>query len=241
MRIVHKYGGTSMGDDRLLQAAAARVAALARQGHQMMVVVSARGDTTDRLAEEARRIHPGVRGRELDAYLATGEQQAAALMAMALEALGCEAVSFTGARAGIRTDGNFGNAAILSVDPGPIEQALEAGKVAVVAGFQGVSPCGAITTLGRGGSDTTAVALAASFRADLCRIYKDVDGIYDRDPHRFPRARRFDSIGYGQMLDLIAKGAQVLHGPGVELARRHGIRLEVRSAFTDEPGTLVFG
>ena len=175
----------------------------------------------------------------MDAYLAAGEQMSAALMAMTIGALGHPAVSLTGAQAGIRTDSIHGNARILSVDCDRIRRELAAGKIVVVAGFQGLDGEGDTTTLGRGGSDTTAVALAAWLKAEVCQIFTDVDGIYDRDPRIYPDARRFGRIGYGPMLALIENGAQVLHDRSVELARSHGIRLEVLSAFTGEPGTIV--
>ena len=239
MRIVQKYGGTSIGNGELLQQAASRAARLARQGTQVVVVVSAQGDTTDCLIEKARQINRRGSGREMDAYLATGEQMSAALMAMAIGAQGCPAISLTGAQAGIKTDSVHGNAAILSVDPQRITQELAEGKVVVVAGFQGVSENGDITTLGRGGSDTTAVALAAYLKADVCQIFTDVDGIYDRDPRQYPDALRFGRISYGKMLRLIENGAQVLHDRSVKLAQAHGITVEVLSAFTGAPGTLV--
>lgn len=239
MRIVQKYGGTSIGDTQRLQAAAERVAGLNRQGAQVVVVVSAQGDTTDEMIEKAATINRRGAAREMDAYLATGEQMSAALMAMAIGALGCSAVSLTGAQAGIRTDSVYGNARIRNVDTARIEQELSAGKVVVVAGFQGISDSGDITTLGRGGSDTTAVALAAYLKADMCQIFTDVDGVYDRDPSRYADAIRFGRIGYEKMLRLTENGAQVLHDRSVELARAHGIRVEVLSAFTGTPGTIV--
>lgn len=239
MLLVQKYGGTSLeGRDRIL-AAAHRVAALARQGHNLIVVVSAQGDTTDWLLSKAHEINSQPSPRELDACLAVGEQLSAALLAMALEGLGVEAVSFTGSQAGIHTDSQHGNAWIKFIDPRPIRQALLQGKVVIVAGFQGIDSLGNITTLGRGGSDTTAVALAAWLHGDKCQIFTDVDGIYDRDPRRFPDTVRFSRIGYGEMLSLIAGGAQVLHERCVLLAREAGIPIEVRSAFTEGPGTLV--
>lgn len=241
MLIVEKYGGTSLGTGERMLAAAERVAGLARMGHEMVVVVSAQGDTTDRLEALARATNPNAPAREMDACLAVGEQLSAARMAMALASLGVEAVSFTGAQAGIHTDGQFGNANILSVHPEAVLAALAEGKVAVVAGFQGVDARGNITTLGRGGSDTTAVALAAALGAEECRIYTDVDGVYDHDPRKYPDATRLDRIGYDAMLALIARGAQVLHDRSVLLAKEKGIVIQVRSAFTDTPGTTVGG
>jgi len=239
MRIVQKYGGTSIGDCRRMQQAAMRVAQLARQGMQVVVVVSAQGDTTDAMIEKAVQVNRRGSNREMDAYLASGEQMSAALMAMAIGALGCAAVSLTGAQAGIMTNATYGNAVIRQVDTSRIERELAAGKVVVVAGFQGVCENGDITTLGRGGSDTTAVALAAFLKADLCQIFTDVDGVYDRDPRCHPDALRFGRISYENMLRLIENGAQVLHDRSVILAREHGIAVEVLSAFTGAPGTIV--
>ena len=239
MRIVQKYGGTSLADVQRIQAAARRVAGLAGQGHQVIVVVSAQGDTTDELIEKATQVNRRGSAREMDACLAAGEQMSAALMAMAVGVLGLPAVSLTGAQAGIATDGIHGNARITNIDTHRIESELEGGKVVVVAGFQGVDAEGDITTLGRGGSDTTAVALAAFLKADKCQIFTDVDGIYDRDPRLFPDATRFGQISYEKMLALIENGAQVLHDRSVEFAQAYGIRVEVLSAFTGEPGTIV--
>lgn len=241
MRIVQKYGGTSIGDCGRLQNAARRVADLNRQGAQVVVVVSAQGDTTDELIEKAAQVNRRGSMREMDAYLSAGEQMSAGLMAMAIGALGCPAVSLTGAQAGIRTDPVYGNARIRNVDVSRIERELAAGKVVVVAGFQGVADNGDTTTLGRGGSDTTAVALAAYLKADLCQIFTDVDGVYDRDPRFYPDAVRFGRISYEKMLRLIENGAQVLHDRSVELAREHAIAVEVLSAFTGSPGTIVSG
>ena len=239
MLIVQKYGGTSLGDGERVLAAARRVAALHRQGHRMVVVVSAQGEMTDLLIEKALEVNPRGSAREMDAYLAAGEQMSAGLMAMALGALGVPAVSLTGRQAGICTDNIHGNARILDVDPSRIKRELDAGNVVVAAGFQGCGPGDDVTTLGRGGSDTTAVALAAYLKADRCQIFTDVDGIYDRDPRRHPDARRFARIDYGSMLRLIENGAQVLHDRSVELARDHNIEVEVLSAFAETPGTMV--
>lgn len=239
MLIVQKYGGTSVADREKLLSAAERITALARQGHRVVVVVSAQGDTTDEMIRRASRVNRRGSSREMDAYLAAGEQMSAALMAMALGSLGYSAVSLTGPQAGIHTDGIHGNARILSVDCRRIRQELEAGRIVVVAGFQGLDDRGDITTLGRGGSDTSAVALAAWLKADRCQIFTDVDGIYDRDPRVYPDAHRFGRISYEKMLSLVENGAQVLHDRSVELARDHGIRIEVLSAFTGTPGTMV--
>ncbi len=239
MTIVQKYGGTSLADSEKIGRAARRMAGLRSQGARVVAVVSAQGDTTDVMIEKARRISRRPSARELDAYLAAGEQMSAGLMAMALEALDCPAVSLTGPQAGIHTDGSYGSARILDIDCRRLREELDRGRVVVVAGFQGMDSRGNITTLGRGGSDTTAVALAAWLNADLCQIYTDVDGIYDRDPRKDPGARRFSGISYADMLTLVDRGAQVLHRPSVELARDRGIRVEVLSSLTGAPGTVV--
>ena len=239
MRIVQKYGGTSLGDADKILAAARRVTGLARQGHQVLAVVSAQGQTTDELIAAAAAVNPHGQDREMDAYMAAGEQLSAGLMAMAIGALGFPAVSLTGWQAGLRTDGIHGNARILGLEGDRILRELECGKIVVVAGFQGIGPNGDITTLGRGGSDTTAVALAAFLKADVCQIFTDVDGVYDRDPRQYPQAHRFERLSYDRMLQLIDDGAQVLHDRSVELAKAHGITVEVLSAFTGTPGTLV--
>lgn len=239
MLLVQKYGGTSLADAGRIRAAARRASELSRQGNQMVIVVSAQGDTTDEMIRRASQLNRRRAAREMDAYLAAGEQMSAALMAMAIGAMGCPAVSLTGWQAGIHTDGNHANARILSVDTGRILRELEAGKIVVAAGFQGVAPDGDITTLGRGGSDTTAVALAAWLQADRCQIFTDVDGVYDRDPRLFPDARRFRKIRYDTMLALVENGAQVLHDRSVLMAKEKDIELEVLSAFTGQPGTIV--
>lgn len=239
MLIVQKYGGTSLGDTEKIRAAARRAAELAGAGHEIVIVVSAQGDTTDLLIEKAAKINKRRAAREMDAYLAAGEQMSAGLLAMAIGALGCGAVSLTGWQAGIRTDGNHGNAKITQIDTTRIRKELNAGKIVVVSGFQGIDEDGDITTLGRGGSDTSAVALAAYLQADRCQIFTDVDGIYDRDPRIFADAVRFDRISYDKMMALIENGAQVLHDRSVEFARDYGIRVEVLSALTAAPGTIV--
>ena len=241
MLIVQKYGGTSLEDAERIRAAANRVAALFQQGHKVVVVVSAQGDTTDLLIEKAADINRRGSSREMDAYLAAGEQMSAGLMAMAIGALGYPAVSLTGWQAGIETDGIHGNAQILEIRCDRILKELGSGKIVVVSGFQGLDADGDITTLGRGGSDTTAVALAAWLHADKCQIFTDVDGVYNRDPRLYPDATRFGRISYEKMLALVENGAQVLHNRSVECARKHGIVVEVLSAFTGSPGTLVGG
>ena len=239
MRIVQKYGGTSIADTEKVKAAAKRVTDLARQGNQVVVVVSAQGHTTDEMIAKALQVNRRGSAREMDAYLASGEQMSAGLLAMAIGAMGYPAVSLSGWQAGIQTDGFHGNAKILEIDTERILRELEKGRIVVVAGFQGADPEGDVTTLGRGGSDTTAVALAAWLEADKCQIFTDVDGVYDRDPRVYPDAVRFGRISYEKMLGLIENGAQVLHDRSVELAKERGIALEVLSAFTGEPGTIV--
>lgn len=239
MLIVQKYGGTSLGDTERVRAAARRVTGLARQGNSVVVVVSAQGDMTDMLIEKATQVNRRGAAREMDAYLAAGEQMSAGLMTMAVGAMGYPAVSLTGWQAGIKTDGIHGNARILDIDCQRIRKELDGGKIVVVAGFQGIDPEGDITTLGRGGSDTTAVALAAHLKADRCQIFTDVDGVYDRDPRIYSDATRFGRISYDKMMALIENGAQVLHDRSVEFAREYGIKVEVLSAFTGEPGTIV--
>ena len=239
MLIVQKYGGTSLADGEKILAAARRITRLAQQGAKVIVVVSAQGDTTDDLIAAAAAVNPRGSAREMDAYMAAGEQLSAGLMAMAIGSLGFPAVSLTGWQAGLETDGVHGNARITGLRGDRIQRELARGRIVVVAGFQGIGPGEDITTLGRGGSDTTAVALAAFLDADVCQIFTDVDGIYDRDPRRYPGATRFGRIGYDQMLRLIENGAQVLHDRSVELARDHGITLEVLSAFTGGPGTIL--
>ena len=239
MLVVQKYGGTSVADKDRILAAARRAVSLARQGMQVVLVVSAQGQFTDELIGKAQTVNARGSAREMDAYMAAGEQLSAGLMAMAIGSLGYPAVSLTGWQAGILTDDTHGNARIMGLQNDRIRRELEAGNIVVVAGFQGISPKGDITTLGRGGSDTTAVALAAFLKADVCQIFTDVDGIYDRDPRIHPDATRFGRIGYAPMLRLIANGAQVLHDRSVELAREYGITIEVLSAFTGLPGTLV--
>ena len=237
MLMVQKYGGTSLGDTTRIQGAARTVADLARQGIQVVVVVSAQGDTTDELLE--RLIVPKPSLREMDAYLASGEQQSAALMTMALQELGIPAVSLTGYQAGLLTDEAHGDARVKGLIHDRIQKELDRGNAVVVTGFQGVNAKGDITTLGRGGSDTTAVALAAFLHADRCMIYTDVDGIYDRDPRKYPQAIRYQTIGYDQMLKLARQGAQVLHDRCIELAKEHRVSIQVLSSFRPGAGTMV--
>ncbi len=239
MLVVQKYGGSSLANEDRIRAAARRITGLAQQGIQVVVVVSAQGDTTDSLIAKAKEVNQRGNQREMDAYLAAGEQLSAGLMAMAIGARGFPAVSLTGWQAGLLTDGVHGAARIQKLQSDRITRELERGNIVVVAGFQGVDAQGDITTLGRGGSDTTAVALAAFLQADICQIFTDVDGVYDRDPRRYPDATRFGKLSYDKMLSLIANGAQVLHDRSVEIAKEYGIRVEVLSSFTGAPGTIV--
>ena len=239
MLIVQKYGGTSLADGDKMLNAARRAVNLAQQGHRIVMVVSAQGHTTDEMIRQASGINRRGNPREMDALLSAGEQISAALTAMAVGALGYPAVSLTGWQAGIETDSIHGNARILTISDNRIRQDLDRGKIVVVAGFQGIDPAGDITTLGRGGSDTTAVALAAFLKADRCQIFTDVDGIYDRDPRVHQDARRFSRISYDNMLTLIENGAQVLHDRSVQFAKKYGMPVEVLSAFTGAPGTIV--
>ena len=239
MLIVQKYGGTSLADAERIRTAARRAAGLAQQGHSIVMVVSAQGNTTDTLIEQASALNRRGSAREMDALLSAGEQISAALTAMAIGSLGYPAISLTGRQAGIETDSVHANAKIRSIDCSRIRRELALGKIVVVAGFQGTDPEDNITTLGRGGSDTTAVALAAWLKADKCQIFTDVDGVYDRDPRLYPDATRFGRISYEKMLTLVENGAQVLHHRSVEVAREYGIAVEVLSAFTGAPGTIV--
>ena len=232
MLIVQKFGGSSLR--------AAGIAAEARRrGHSVLVVVSAMGDTTDELLDMAHEISSQPPARELDALISTGEQQSAALMAITLESMGLAARSFTGWQAGIHTDGNHAAAEITALHRRRILRELEAGKIVIVAGFQGVDREGDITTLGRGGSDTTAVALAAAFDACGCRICTDVDGVYDRDPREFPQSRRYERIPYDEMLEMAEGGAKVLHPRSVFLARKYRVPLKVLRTGAETPCTVV--
>lgn len=239
MLIVQKFGGSSLADANRIRRAAKRAIHATQGGNQVVVVVSAQGDTTDHLISAAAAITTTPPKRELDAYLASGEQMSAGLMAMALEAMGHRAVSLTGWQAGLLTNEIYGDARVQKLTNDRIRQELAEGKIVVVTGFQGINEKEDITTLGRGGSDTTAVALAAFLGADRCQIYTDVDGVYDRDPRIFPDAVRYAVIGYDDMLSLARNGAQVLHDRCVELAREHGVQIQVLSSFRPGAGTMV--
>lgn len=240
--IVQKYGGSSVSDAERIKRVAERVVTARKNGDDVAVVVSAMGDTTDELTELAAQVTPMPPGRELDMLLTAGERISMALLAMAIHTLGFEARSFTGSQAGMITTSSHGKARIIDVTPGRIQGALDAGAVAIVAGFQGVAQdTKDITTLGRGGSDTTAVALAAALGADLCEIYTDVDGVYTADPRIVPKARQLHTVTYEEMLELAACGAKVLHLRSVEYARRNGMPIHVRSSYSSNPGTVVSG
>lgn len=239
-RIVQKFGGSSVADAESIKRVARRIARTRGEGHDVIIVISAMGDTTDDLMDLALKVSPSPKSRELDMLLTTGERQSAALLAMALSDLGVEAVSYTGSQAGVLTTPTHGNARIIDITPGRVEKALEDGYVAIVAGFQGVSQTTKdVTTLGRGASDTTAVALASSLGADYCEIYSDVDGVYTADPRIVPSARRIAEIGYEDMMEMAASGAKILHLRCVEYARRENVAVHVRSSFSDKPGTWV--
>jgi aspartate kinase len=240
--VVQKYGGSSVADAERIKRVAERIVDTRRAGHEVVVVVSAMGDTTDELIELAEQIVPIPSGREFDMLLTAGERISMALLAMAVNSLGYEAESFTGSQAGVLTTSVHGKARIVGITPGRIENSLQGGKVAIVAGFQGVSPdTKDITTLGRGGSDTTAVALAAALKADVCEIYTDVDGVFTADPRIVRNARRLETVTYEEMLELAACGAKILHLRSVEYGRRYGVPIHVRSSFSTKPGTIVAG
>ena len=240
--VVQKYGGSSVADADGIKRVAQRIVATRKAGHSVVVVVSAMGDTTDELRDLANQVSPLPPGRELDMLLTAGERISMALLAMAIANLGLEGRSFTGSQAGVITDSAHGKARIIDVTPGRIQTALDAGAIPIVAGFQGVSQdTKDVTTLGRGASDTTAVALAAALRADVCEIYTDVDGVFTADPRIVPGARRIPRISYEEMLEMAACGAKVLMLRCVEYARRYAIPIHVRSSFSSREGTWVTG
>jgi aspartate kinase len=237
--IVQKFGGTSVGNTERIKNVAARVAKYRAQGDQVVVVVSAMSGVTDSLIRLAKEIMPLPSEREMDMLLATGEQTTIALTAIALHALGVDAMSLTGAQAGILTDQVHTKAKIKNITPKQVHALLNAGKVVIVAGFQGQTPDGQITTLGRGGSDLTAIALAAALKADLCQIYTDVDGVYTADPRIVPTAQKLPEISYDEMLELASLGAKVMQSRSVEFAKNFGVIFEVRSSLNENPGTIV--
>ncbi|MEV6322010.1 aspartate kinase [Nocardia sp. NPDC051787] len=240
--VVQKYGGSSVATAERIRRVAERIVETKKQGHDVVVVCSAMGDTTDELLDLAQQVAPAPPAREMDMLLTSGERISNALVAMAIHSLGAEARSFTGSQAGVITTGAHGNAKIIDVTPGRVRDALDEGLVVLVAGFQGVSQDSRdVTTLGRGGSDTTAVALAAALNADVCEIYTDVDGVFTADPRIVPDAQRLEQVSYEEMLELAACGAKVLMLRCVEYARRYNVPVHVRSSYTDKRGTYVSG
>jgi aspartate kinase len=240
--VVQKYGGSSVADVERIKRVAERIVDTKRAGNDVVVVVSAMGDTTDELIDQAKQIAPVPSGREFDMLLTAGERISMALLAMAINSQGYNAESFTGSQAGVLTTSVHGKARIVSITPGRVENSIAEGNIAIVAGFQGFSKeTMNITTLGRGGSDTTAVALAAALHADVCEIYTDVDGVYTADPRIVPDARRLATVTYEEMLELAASGAKILHLRSVEYGRRYGVPIHVRSSFSNKPGTTVSG
>lgn len=238
--VVQKYGGSSVADATSIKRVAARIARAKEAGHDVVVAVSAMGDTTDELIDLALQVAEKRHSREMDMLLTTGERIAMALLAMAIRDRGLDARSFTGSQAGMMTNADHGRARIVDVTPTRVRQALDQGAIAIVAGFQGFNTDSKdITTLGRGGSDTTAVALAAVLGAEVCEIYTDVDGVFSADPRIAPKAKKLDYVSYEEMLELAASGAKVLYIRAVEFARRHGVRLHVRSSFGDDEGTWI--
>ena len=237
--IVQKFGGSSVADAAKVENVANRVVDTYREGNSVVVVVSAQGDTTDDLIEKAYEINKSPSKREMDMLLASGEQISIALLAMAIEKIGVPVISLTGWQAGFKTNSNSGNARINTVDTERIMSELDKKKIVIVAGFQGIDKYDDITTLGRGGSDTSAVAIAAAVHADKCEIYTDVDGVYTADPRIVKGAKKLDAITYDEMLDLASLGANVLHNRSVEMAKKYGVKLEVKSSFEKVDGTIV--
>ncbi len=237
--LVQKYGGTSVGNPERIRNVARRVIETQRAGHGVVTVVSAMSGVTDGLIQLAHEVSPSPSEREMDVLLATGEQTTIALLAMAIDALGARAVSLTGAQAGIVTDGVHTRAKIANITPKQILHHLDDGAVVIVAGFQGQTMAGQVTTLGRGGSDLTAIAIAAAIGADLCQIFTDVDGVYTCDPRLVPNARRLDELSYEEMLEMASLGSKVMQSRSVEFAKKFGVKFEVRSSFNENPGTMI--
>ncbi len=237
--IVQKYGGTSVRDAERVMNVARRITDAYKAGNSVVVAVSAQGDTTDDLIEKAKEINPNASKREMDMLLATGEQISISLLAMAIEKIGCPVVSLTGWQAGVKTDTKHGMARIKTIDTERLMMELDNRKIVIVAGFQGINKYDNITTLGRGGSDTSAVALAAALRADVCEIYTDVDGVYTTDPRICPDAFKLDEISYDEMLELASLGANVLHNRSVEMAKKYNVKMSVRSSLNNNEGTYV--
>jgi aspartate kinase len=238
-RVVQKYGGTSVGDVERIRNVARRVVNTRNQGHEVVVVVSAMAGETDKLIHLAQQVTPTPDEREMDVLISTGEQVSIALLAIALKDMGTEAKSYLGFQIKIATDSVFGKARITSIDSEKMRQDLKEGRVVVVAGFQGVDDSGNITTLGRGGSDTSAVAVAAALEADVCEIYTDVDGVYTTDPNVYAKARKLSKISYDEMLEMASLGAKVLQIRSVEFAKKYDVPIHVRSSFNNNPGTIV--
>mgnify|MGYP002749623921 FL=1 len=241
MLIVQKYGGTSVGTLERIEAVAQRVIKTKNEGHNVVVIVSAMSGVTNQLIEQAEFFTKTPVGREMDVLLSSGERVTSALLAIALNAKGYAAIAFSGRGAGIVTDNFHTKARIVSIDPKSMQEALKQGKIVVVAGFQGISTAGEVTTLGRGGSDLSAVAVAGALNADLCEIYTDVDGVYTTDPRIEPKAKKLDRISYDEMLELASLGAKVLQNRSVELAKKLNVNLVTRSSFNDHEGTLITG
>ena len=239
MLIVQKFGGSSVADAARVRRVAGLIADTYCEGHDVVVVLSAQGDTTDDLIEKARELNPSPSKREMDVLLSTGEQISISLMAMALEKLGLPVISLTGWQVGMLTNSTYSDARIKTISTERLRRELDARRIVLVAGFQGINKYEDITTLGRGGSDTTAVALASALHADVCQIYTDVEGVYTADPRRVPDAKKLEEITYDEMLELASLGAQVLHNRSVEMAKRYNIALEVISSLTRKPGTIV--
>ena len=237
--IVQKFGGSSVANKERIFNVAKRIIDTHKAGNDVVVVLSAQGDTTDELIEKAYEINPNASKRELDMLLSTGEQQSVALMAMAINSLGARAISLNAMQVGIDTTSTYGNARIKTIGRGRIEHELDRKNIVIITGFQGVNKYEDITTLGRGGSDTSAVALAARLHADLCEIYTDVDGVYTADPRVVKDAKKLDEISYDEMLELASLGAKVLHNRSVEMAKKYNIKLVVRSSMSDAEGTIV--
>lgn len=237
--VVQKYGGTSVRDAERVMNVANRIVNTYKQGNNVVVAVSAQGDTTDELIEKAQEINPDASKREMDMLLATGEQISIALLAMAIEKLGFPVVSMTGWQAGFKTDSHYSNARIKTIDTERIKSELDKKRIVIVAGFQGLNRYDDITTLGRGGSDTSAVALAAALSADVCEIYTDVDGVYTADPRFVEKAFKLDDISYDEMLELASLGANVLHNRSVEMAKKYNVKLAVKSSLNNHEGTYV--
>lgn len=239
MLIVKKFGGTSVANAERIKNVANRIVESYKEGNQVVVVLSAQGDTTDELIEKAAEINPEASKREMDMLLATGEQQSVALMAMAIHGLGYPAISLNASQAKIYSSSNYSNARIKDINTDRINAELEKKNIVIITGFQGINKYGDVTTLGRGGSDTSAVALAAKLNADLCEIYTDVDGVYTADPRIIKNAKKLDEISYDEMLELATLGAKVLHNRSVELAKKYNVNLVVRSSLTNAEGTVV--